>query len=146
MIGGLAAALLAPASVVHALSRRVVTDPVTGFAAGGYDAVAYFVDGRAREGRAGFEAIWADVAWRFANEGNRAAFLEAPDVYAPSFGGHCAVSVSRGYLAEADPRIWAVERDRLYFFHSRTNQRIFSMDPDGIVQVASAQWTRLMPW
>ena len=68
----------------------IVADPLSGIAIFGFDPVAYFVEGRARAGERGHEAIWSGVAWRFCSEANRIAFLRNPDVFAPAFGGYDA--------------------------------------------------------
>src|SRR5258708_37287663 len=70
-----------------ATTELVISDPLTGIALYGFDPVAYFVDGEAREGSAGFELKHAGLVWRFLNEGNRAAFAERPGGYMPRFGG-----------------------------------------------------------
>lgn len=127
-------------------ASNVITHPLTGFAAAGFDPVAYFADGEAREGLPDHEASWAGVAWRFANEGNLQAFLEAPEIYAPQFGGHCVVALARGYAAEGDPRVWAIHNSRLHFFHSDANRRIFATDPDSFLAEAAQNWKALFPY
>jgi YHS domain-containing protein len=86
LVGASPTRLAAPVSA--ATTERIVTDRLTGFAIGGFDPVAYFTDGKPVPGRAEFELSSAGVVWRFANEGNRAAFAANPDVYAPQFGGY----------------------------------------------------------
>lgn len=127
---------------VAALSLDIVTDPHTGFAVDGHDPVAYFVDGAPRRGEQDYEATWRGVAWRFANPGNRDAFLDAPEVYAPAYGGHGLVAMARGDAAEGDPRLWAIHGDRLFLFHSAASQRVFALDPDGFIAQADANWRR----
>ncbi len=142
LAAGLVVAFALGGSAAGGSIPRFLTDSRTGFAASGYDPVAYFADGAARPGSAEFEAFWADAAWRFANPGNRAAFLAAPEVYAPAFAGHCALAVSRGHPAEGDPTIWAVHDDRLYFFHSKAHREIFLHDPDTVIAEAEAWLSR----
>lgn len=125
-----------------AAAQSVVTDAVTGFAILGYDPVAYFADGQPREGD-DYEAEWGKVTWRFANEGNRQAFVEAPEVYAPLFGGHCAVALSRGYAAEGDPNFWLIYRNRLVLFHTDANRRLFVTDPETFLRQASEASARI---
>lgn len=127
-------------------SRRIVENPVTGFAISGFDPVAYFADGGARPGAADYEATWQEATWRFANAGNRQAFVEAPETYAPAHGGHCVVAVARGDLAEGNPQIWTIYQGRLYFFHSQTNRQLFAMDPEGFIAAARSEWSRLIRW
>lgn len=147
ILAGLAvlAASLGAAPAPARADARIVVDPLTGFAAAGYDPVAYFADRVARPGSAKFEIMWQGAAWRFANEGNQAAFLADPDVYAPAFGGHCAVAVSRGYMAEGNPDIWEVHEGRLYFFHSEVNRQVFLRDPMAIAAASDARWREHRP-
>lgn len=146
-IGALLLALagLLPAIQASALVRPVVVDSVTGFAIEGFDPLSYFTDGRPREGRAAHEAEWGGGVWRFANEGNRAAFVASPQTYAPVFGGHCPVALARGNAAEGSPLIWAMHEGRLFFFFSLAARQIFLDDPDTALAGASRTWSRLQP-
>jgi hypothetical protein len=137
---------MAPGRVRALENGHFVINPATGFAANGHDPVAYFVDRTLREGKPDHEVLWGEVAWRFANEGNREAFLLDPLVYAPSYGGHCPVALSRGYPAEGDPRLWAIFDDRLYFFYSEKNMQEFATAPASIVSEAHDTWDRLFPF
>src|SRR5262245_48742542 len=82
-----------------ATTELVVSDQQTGLALYGFDPVAYFVDGRARQGSPKLEWHYAGVVWRFCNEGNRAAFIERPADYVPRFGGYDPLAVARGVPA-----------------------------------------------
>lgn len=121
-------------------AESVLRDMRSGVAIDGYDPVAYFTEGRARTGSRDFEAEWAGVVWRFANEGNRAVFLDAPARYAPRFGGHSVVAVARGFAGSADPQLWAIHQGRLYFFEASRQAYAFSLDPDGFAARAEARW------
>ena len=122
---------------------KVFADPLTGLALGGLDPVAFFTNGRPIEGRQELELDWRGAAWRFANEGNQAAFRDAPEIYAPRFSGYCAFQLGRGFLAEAAPNIWVIYRDRLYLFLSPAQRAAFMLDPDGAVAKAEAAWPAL---
>ncbi len=124
-------------------TERVVVDATTGFAIGGYDPVAYFEEGRPVEGRAGFETTWDGAIWRFANAGDRDAFKDAPDVYAPQYGGHCAMSAAQGVPAEGDPRIFAIAGGRLYFFRGDTERQEWLGSPERLIAAAEANWPKL---
>jgi len=118
-------------------------DASNGLALDGYDPVSYFVAGEPRPGLRRFEVSWAGVVWRFASVGNRDAFIRAPEVYAPRFGGHGALAVSRGYPAQASPLYWVVHKDRLYLFFSPVNRLAWLEDPDRPIADAERKWTRL---
>jgi len=119
------------------------SDPQNGFAIGGYDPVAYFVEGTPRPGILGQEFVWQGVAWRFANEGNRAAFAADPEIYSPRFGGFDPVAVSRGDPAEGNPYIWAIYKGNLLLFHSQELKTLWELDQEGILKVARTKWSTI---
>src|ERR1700749_750100 len=95
-------AWLALAMAAHAdgLVATIVTGPLTGIAIDGYDPVRYFTDAEPQQGRPDFEYDWAGVPWYFESAANRDVFARSPDIYAPQYGGHCLMSLSRGYLSD----------------------------------------------
>lgn len=115
-------------------------DPATGLAIAGYDPVAYYTAGKERLGDAAYEVAWKGQFWRFANEGNKAAFIQAPNVYAPQFNGYGMVSVSRGLPAAGNPHIWAVHENLLYLFHSIALRAIWLDNADQILGEAQRRW------
>ena len=125
---------------VSVTSKRVLSDPATGLALGGYDPVAYFVDGAARQGKAEFELYTQGTVWRFVNEGNREAFRHSPGVYAPQFGGYGALSVSRGYPAEASPLVWTIFEGRLYLFASPVNRQAWLLAAQNLAEKGRKSW------
>ena len=91
----------------------VVVDHLTGLAISGFDPVAYFADRAPLAGRPEFETARAGAVWRFRNDGNRLAFQQHPEIYAPQFGGYDAVEVAKGKAVAGQPLGWLVEAGRL---------------------------------
>ena len=91
---------LAAGAVAQSLVTTVVTDPLTGVAIDGYDPVSYFTESEPLPGSPEFEYYWGGVPWYFASAANRDIFMRNPDVYAPQHGGHCEMSLARGYLSD----------------------------------------------
>ncbi|WP_208980061.1 YHS domain-containing (seleno)protein [Roseibium suaedae] len=102
-----------------------IPDPITGYALGGHDPVAYFIDRKPRMGRRKFEFRWGGAEWIFVNEGNLAAFKAAPEVYAPLFAACGAQALSEGYVTAGNPHIFAFVDGKLVFFHSVVNRFLF---------------------
>lgn len=124
-----------------AFSRRlVVVDDLTGFAIGGYDPLAYFVEGRPRPGDKNFQLDWHGATWLFNSEGNMAAFQESPQIYAPVFGGYCAYAVSQGFPAEGNPNHFAIIDKQLYLFASPANRIAFLEGGASILVRARQKW------
>jgi YHS domain-containing protein len=132
--------VLATASAIAAVTERVVTDFHTGLALNGFDPVAYFTDAAPIPGRAELEYRFRGVIWRFANEGNLAAFARNADQYVPRFGGYDPIAVARGVALAGNPAFWLIVRDRLYLFYSAEALTRFKADAEGAVAAAEAKW------
>lgn len=112
------------------LTERVVTDHYSGFAISGYDPVGYFAAGAAVVGLPQYETIWNGAAWRFANAGNRAAFLADPTTYAPNFGGYDGEAIARGIATAGNPKIFAIQGNRLFLFRDAASRANFLASRD----------------
>ncbi|WP_086470546.1 YHS domain-containing (seleno)protein [Devosia lucknowensis] len=135
---------LAGATVSPALAQSIVTwirtDPLTGIALGGMDPVSYFTEPAPMPGRSEFEFSWMGAPFLFANEANMEIFKRHPEIYAPQFGGHGAMSMSRGFISDADPMIYTVYKQRLYLFYSASNREAFLLSPDAAALRAEQHW------
>lgn len=118
----------------------VFTGIVKGVAIGGYDAVAYFTDGRAVPGQPGISLEHEGAVWRFASEANRDAFKADPQRYAPQYGGYCAWAVASGYTAKGDPDAWTIADGRLYLNYNKSVQANWAKDIPGNVRKGDANW------
>lgn len=109
----------------------------------GYDAVAYFTDGKATPGTAEFEYAWDGLLFRFASAAHRDLFKADPEKFAPQFAGSCAMSLSRGLKIEADPNHWTILNGKLFVFSGAGGPERFRNDPTGAVVQATAKWSTL---
>lgn len=135
--------MLAFAGRAEALVTDIVTDPLTGVAIDGYDPVSYFIDSEPQLGKPDHEYVWQGVSWYFKTAGNRDAFMRNPEVYAPQYGGHCLMSLSRGYLSDGKPRLYAIEALKLYFFYSSANREAFLMSKSDALAKAKDSFVKL---
>jgi YHS domain-containing protein len=115
-----------------------------GLALGGYDAVAYFTDGKAVRGDVKFEITWDGARWRFASAENRDRFTREPQRYAPQFGGYCAYAISQGHTASGDPEAWSIVEGKLYVNYSPSVKRTWDMDQAGYIKKANANWPSIL--
>ncbi len=127
-----------------ATTELVISDPLTGIALYGFDAVAYFVDGEAREGLAGFELKYAGLVWRFRNEGNRAAFTGRPGDYMPRFDGYDPLGVARGVAASGYPSLFVIHDNKMVLFMSEENRKAFLASPNETLDAAEAAWPNVV--
>jgi hypothetical protein len=128
------------APLAAATTERVVSDPNSGLAIGGFDPVAYFTDAVPKLGLPEFELRFAGVTWRFRNEGNLAAFLANPEIYMPRFGGYDPIAVARGASTPGYAELWTIAEDRLYLFYSPAARDAFAGDPRPAIDAAERVW------
>jgi hypothetical protein len=137
---GLLATLALAAPGRAATTTRAVVDRFSGLAISGFDPVAYFTDHRPLPGSGDFEAQLAGAVWRFRNAGNRAAFLEHPEVYMPRFGGYDPVKVAHGIAVPGNPDLWLIYDQRLYLFYSADDREAFADNSEGLAASADESW------
>jgi YHS domain-containing protein len=121
-------------------SERIQRDTLTGFAMEGFDPVAYFLTGQVQAGSATHETIWNGAAWRFASAANKAAFEEAPHIYAPQFGGYDALMVASGLPVESNAQYFLIQNGKLYLFRSKENLLAFKSQSERLT-LAHTRWS-----
>lgn len=151
----LLAALLTVSATVLLTQTRVTTEAagpvapvytglVKGVAVGGYDAVAYFKDGKPAKGDPAITLEHMGATWRFASAENRDAFRADPMRYAPQYGGYCAWAVSEGYTAEGDPLAWTVSDGKLYLNANKKVQARWEKAIPHHIKRGDVNWPKLV--
>ena len=79
-----------------------------GLAAHGFDAVAYFTDGKAEVGSDSYAVAHAGGTYRFTSKAHLDQFKSDPDKYVPAYGGFCAYGAALGKKFDGDPRYWKI--------------------------------------
>jgi hypothetical protein len=126
--------------VSAATTEQIVVDRRSGLAIHGFDPVAYFTDDTALLGRKELELSYAGAVWRFRNAGNRAAFMQRPDVYMPQFGGYDPILLARQVATPGHPQFWLIVEDRLYLFYDDASRERFAADPEAAAAIAQVNW------
>lgn len=116
---------------------------IFGTALKGYDAVAYFKEGRPVEGKNEFRHDWMGAKWYFASAANRDDFARYPERFAPQFGGYCAWAVANGYTASIDPEAWRIVDGKLYLNYSKDVQKKWEADIPGFIKKGNENWPKL---
>ncbi len=126
----------------------------TGYAASGYDVVAYFdldqappgqSQPAAVKGRAGITAGHNGAVFAFASEANRDRFLADPERYAPQYDGHCAYGVAKGGKVPGNPELWRIADGKLFLNITSRIARKWEKDIPGYLDEASGEWPELEP-
>lgn len=121
----------------------VAGKPAPGLAVHGYDVVAFFAEGRPRQGDAKFAHVHNGATYRFASETNLAAFKTNPAKYEPAYGGYCAYGVSVGAKFDGDPRYWKIVDGKLYLNLDASIQQAWLKDVPGAIRKADLNWPKI---
>jgi len=140
--------ICACAALTGAAFMAVAEEPVYyapgGIALSGYDAVAYFTEGRAVEGDADYALNWRGATWYFAGPDTLMAFEMNPEAYAPEFGGYCAYAVAEGQTGPSEPDAFFLREGRLYFMNDARTLAAVQGDLDRILAEAEAHWPAVL--
>jgi YHS domain-containing protein len=127
-----------------AAEKPISTGFFSSLAISGYDAVAYFTDGKPVKGDARFEFDYQGAKWHFASAANRDAFAADPKRYAPQYGGSCAWAVSEGSTASSDPKLWRIVDGKLYLNYDAGVQKKWELDIAGHIRKADQNWPSVL--
>ena len=105
----------------------------------GFDPVAYFTLGKAKEGSKGITSEFLGGTWRFASEQNRQLFLANPGKYIPQYGGHCAWGIKSDPHIEPEPTQFRVVEGKLYLFNNAPANSRWDIK-HGHTQIANRKW------
>lgn len=126
----------------------------TGFAASGYDVVAYFdlpqnavgtAQPAAVPGKAAITAEYNGATFAFSTEANRDAFVANPAKFAPQYDGHCAYGVSKGGKVPGNPNLWRIVDDKLYLNITKNVVGFWEEDIPGNINLAEGNWPAIEP-
>ena len=106
----------------------------------GYDVVSYFTVGKAEQGNENFTAIYKDAIYQFASSKHQAIFLKEPGKYLPQFDGYCAYGVTFTQKIKADPTVWKIVNDKLYFNLNRKFLEDWSEDVMASIEKGNEEW------
>ena len=121
----------------------------SGFAASGYDVVAYFDKEQApvggqqpapTPGKASITAEYNGATFAFASEANRDRFLADPAAFAPQYDGHCAFGVAKGGKVPGDPQLWRIVDGKLYLNLQKSVAEMWEADISGNLTASEANW------
>jgi len=142
-LGGLLALVVAlPPAAQAQKSVNADSDKV---AIKGYDAVAYFTEGRPVKGKGEFEFRWEDARWQFSSAAHRDAFAAEPERYQPQYGGFCALGLAMGKVVDVDPESWTIVDGKLYLNYDKKFREQWRANAAENIKQADANWPKLKP-
>ncbi len=126
---------------VHAQKAEIFQKD--GAAIRGYDAVAFFSEGKPVKGDEKYSYEWKDARWLFSSQFNLDQFKQSPEKYAPQYGGYCAYGMADGHKAPTETETWTIIDHKLYFNYNKKVKELWSMDTRGMIEKADLNWPRL---
>jgi len=125
---------------VHSYAQRSEVFTNKGYAANGYDMVAYFREGKPVEGKKNFLYQWNDAFWLFSTKQNLDLFSHSPEKYAPQFGGYCTYGVFEGHKATTHPDAWTIVDNKLYLNYNKDVRELWRKDRAEGIKKAEENW------
>ena len=110
----------------------------------GYDAVAYFKQGKALKGDPAIESTYQGVTYLFASVANKADFDKNPAKYVPQYGGFCAYGVANEVLSNTeDVKAFTVYKGKLYLCGNQDALKSFKAGINENIAKADAYWKQV---
>ena len=118
----------------------------TGLALQGYDAVAYFTENKAAEGKKNLAVVVDGATYYFSSEQNKNLFKANYIKYEPKYGGWCAYAMgANGEKVEIDPETFKIIDGELYlYYHSWVNNTLtkWNKDEKNLKAKAEISWKK----
>jgi YHS domain-containing protein len=110
----------------------------------GYDAVAFFEQGKPVKGIPAIRSTYQGATYLFASEADKTAFDKEPARYAPQYGGFCAYGVVKGALDDfEDLFVFTIYKGKLYLCGNQNALEIFQNNIDINIDTADTNWRQL---
>jgi YHS domain-containing protein len=111
----------------------------------GYDAVAYFKQGKAVKGDPKYSSTYQGAIYCFASSDDKDEFDKSPAKYKPQYGGYCADAMKKRLLHDIDPNQFFVYKGKLYVCTGEAQIKDFKAKPDANIKKADKQWEYYQP-
>ena len=117
-----------------------------GVAAQGFDVVSFF-DGSPKKGNSSYTAEYGGGEYQFSSEENKAKFETSPEMFAPQYGGFCAIAMSEDKEVDPNPKSWEIRDKKLYFFTRMLfgiidAKRQWVKKPEELRDLADTAWSK----
>ncbi|MFC4723169.1 YHS domain-containing (seleno)protein [Geojedonia litorea] len=127
-----------------AFTQSVDYNTKNGFAAEGYDVVAYY-DNNAIEGNKLYSSSYDGVNYKFVSQQNLDTFNSNPIKYIPQYGGYCAYAMAQnGKKVGVNPKTFEIRNGKLYLFYNAWGTNTLKLwlknNVKGLQQKADQYW------
>lgn len=106
----------------------------------GYDMTIFHTQKKAQLGDVRLNYKYGETNWFFTSSRNQKQFASKPQKFIPRFGGYCAYTMSKGFTYPPDPKVWHIDKRKIYFFKDEESKKIALEDWDNILENANMHW------
>jgi YHS domain-containing protein len=106
----------------------------------GADVVAYFTEGKYRQGVPKFQTTYEGVNFRFANAEHQALFVKEPMKYMPMYNGYCANGMVYGIPWGGNADSFKFVDGKLYMFGGQGSVDGWNLDEKRNLVLAKKYW------
>lgn len=110
----------------------------------GYDPVAYFTKNAAVKGDRKYRHEWRGANWHFSTQEHLDMFQQAPEKYAPQYGGYCAYAVAQNDTANIDPTQFTIHDGKLYLNYNKKINQKWLANKAPFIEQADKYWPGLV--
>lgn len=114
-----------------------------GIALDGYDAVAFFEQGKPVKGSSLYSFNWNGANWLFADKSDLEKFIKTPENFAPQYGGYCAYGTAQGHKAPIEADTWSIVDHKLYFNYDQKVKDKWVQHRAAYIDSANKNWPRI---
>ena len=114
-----------------------------GLALEGYDAVAFFAQGKPVKGSSLYAFQWNGAQWLFVDKADLESFKKMPEKYAPQYGGYCAYGAAQGHKAPVEIDTWSIVGNKLYLNYSQKVKTTWVKDQGAFIESANKNWPQI---
>ena len=134
--------------IVSTLNAQEHSNTKNGYAAEGYDVVAYF-NNEALKGTKEFATEYKGATYQFSSIENLKIFKENSKRYVPQYGGYCAYAIAiKNEKIGVNPKTFQVIDDKLYLFYNswgaNTLENWNEEGPEKLKEQADSKWEEIV--
>jgi len=86
---------------------------------------------------------WMGATYMFTTAVRRDRFDKSPTKYAPQYGGHCAMGMTKGEMVAVDATVYRILAGKLYLCSSKESLAMFEKDTKKNISLADENWQRI---
>ena len=109
----------------------------------GHDPVAYFTRGKPVRGTEKLAASHQGRTYYFSTQEHRSAFMAAPQLYEPQYGGFCANGAPYAVKLGSDPTEFEIRDGRLFIFGDILGHEFWKLDERDNIRRADLLWPQI---